>query len=328
MSEEITTLVDVVRYFADPENAFRTLVELRWPSGVCCPACGRLDVRFIATRRIWECREMHAKRQFSGRVGTIFEDSPLSLDKWFVAIWMVSNCKNGVSSYELGRTVGVTQKTAWFMLHRIRTAMETGSFMKSARSGDDAAGPTGGEYEADETYFGGKAKFMHKDRKKRVIKGSGTSGKEAVMGILRRGVGDEPSQVTAAHVPNVNRETLQGAVRAAVPEGAALYTDAATAYKGLASEYQHGAVNHPYEYVRGRVWTNGIENFWSILKRAAKGTYVHISPAHLGAYVQEGVFRYNRRKDTDYNRFKLTLANAIGRRLTYKELTSRARAFS
>jgi transposase-like protein len=189
MSTEPQTLVEAIRHFADPDVTLATMVELRWPNGVCCPTCGRTDVRFIATRRMWECKGVHSRKQFSAKIGTIFEDSPLSLDKWFVAIWMIANCKNGVSSYEIHRALGVTQKTSWFMLHRIRLAMETGSFIKSS-----------GEFEADETFVGGKAKNMHKERKARTITGTGGSGKEVVMGVLRRTSQTEASKATAKHV--------------------------------------------------------------------------------------------------------------------------------
>lgn len=174
MSDEPQTLVEAIRHFADPDVALATMVSLRWPSGVVCPICGRTDVRFIKTRRVWECKERHPNRQFSAKVGTIFEDSPLSLDKWFIAIWMVANCKNGVSSYELHRAVGITQKSAWFMLHRIRLAMQAGSLMKAE-----------GEVEADETFVGGLARNMHKNRRERTIKGTGGAGKTIVLGIGR-----------------------------------------------------------------------------------------------------------------------------------------------
>ncbi len=313
MSEEPTTLLDAIRYFSDPDNTLQEIIALRWPNGVCCPTCGRVDVSFVSNRRVWQCKEMHPKKQFSAKVGTIFEDSPLGLDKWFVAIWMIANCKNGVSSYELARAIGVTQKTAWFMLHRIRKAMETGSFMTGGDNND--------EYEADETYFGGKAKFMHKDRKKRVITGGGVSGKTPVVGVLRRGTDKVPSQVAAKQEESTTAPIVQKMVRDNVPKSSILYTDSYVGYSALGSDYRHDFVDHTRrQYVKGHVWTNGMENFWSILKRAAKGTYVHLSPKHLNRYVQEGVFRYNKRKEADLARFKLMLANSIGRRLTYKDL--------
>jgi transposase-like protein len=315
MSTEPQTLVEAVRHFADPDVTHNTMVELRWPSGVHCPTCGRTDVRFVATRRIWECKEKHPKKQFSSKVGTIFEDSPLSLDKWFVAIWQIANCKNGVSSYELARALGVTQKTAWFMLHRIRLAMQTGSFIKNA-----------GEHEADETFVGGRAKFMSASRRAKSIPGSGVAGKEAVLGILRRGTDSAPSQVIAGHVKNRKKATIQAAVRAVVEPGSALYTDALKSYAGLAGEYAHQFVDHAVEYVRENVHTNGMENFWSLFKRALKGTYVSVEPFHLDAYVKEQTFRFNERKKNDSSRFREVLGAVAGKRITYKELINHGEA--
>lgn len=311
MSTEPQTLVEAIRYFADPDVTLATMVDLRWPTGVHCPTCGRTDVRFIATRRMWECKEKHPRRQFSAKVGTIFEDSPLGLDKWFSAIWLIANCKNGVSSYEIHRGIGVTQKTAWFMLHRIRLAMETGSFLKS-----------GGEFEADETYIGGRAANMHKARKEKTIQGGrGTMGKEVVMGVLRRGNEAESSKVVVAgHVKNNKKATVQSAVRAAAQPGASVYTDALRSYNGLAADYIHQVVDHAVEYVRDAVHTNGLENFWSLFKRALKGTYVSVEPVHLDAYVVEQTFRFNERKGSDSNRFQKVLRNVSGKRATYKQL--------
>jgi len=273
MEKQPRTLMEAVRYFADADRTLDMAVSLRWPDGIHCPTCGRTDVRFLATRRIWECKEKHAKKQFSAKVGTIFEDSALPLDKWFVAIWAVANCKNGISSYELARAVGVTQKSAWFMLHRIRTAMAAGGVEKF-----------GGIVEADETYVGGAS---HK-----------------------------------IAVKDANAKNLQGHIRATVKSGAALMTDSAWAYRGLRADYVHRYVNHAVEYVNGHIHTNGIENFWSLLKRAVRGTYVSVDPIHLNRYVAEQTFRFNERKDDDFGRFCAVLSSVNGKRLTYKELTS------
>lgn len=309
MSTEPQTLMDAIKHFADPDVALATMVELRWPKGVTCPECGRTDVRFIATRRIWECKGAHVRKQFTAKRGTIFEDSPLGLDKWFCAVWMIANCKNGVSSYEIHRALGVTQKTGWFMLHRIRLAMETGSFIKS-----------GGPSEADETFIGGLAKNMHKARRAKAISGTGGSGKAVVMGVLRRGDGVAASKVTARHVPDATATTLHAAVRAAVEPGSELFTDAHRGYRGLSADYIHQTVDHSIEYVRGNVHTNGLENFWSLFKRTVKGTYVSIEPFHLEPYVVEQTFRFNERKDNDGGRFRKVLGGAAGKRITYKEL--------
>lgn len=315
MSSEPQTLVEAIRHFADPDVTLNTMVELRWPNGVHCPTCGRTDVRFIGTRRVWECKEKHPKRQFSAKIGTIFEDSPLGLDKWFCAIWMIANCKNGVSSYEIHRAIGVTQKTAWFMLHRIRLAMETGSFLK-------ASGPA----EADETFIGGLAKNMHKARKAKVIAGTGGAGKAVVMGVLRRGNAVEASKVVAKHIPDTGAASLHPVVKAAVEAGSELYTDTHKGYRGLSPEYVHQAVDHSIEYVRGAVHTNGLENFWSLFKRALKGTYVSVEPVHLNRYVTEQTFRFNERKANDGSRFQKVLASVTGKRITYKELIGHGQA--
>jgi transposase-like protein len=309
---EPQTLIEAIRYFADPDVALRTMVDLRWPQGVHCPTCGRTDVRFIATRRMWECKEKHPRRQFSAKVGTIFEDSPIDLGKWFAAIWMVANCKNGISSYEMHRALGVTQKTAWFMDHRVRLAMKTGSFLKM-----------GGEVEADETFIGGLAKNMHKDRRERTIKGTGGAGKEAVLGIVERGTENTTSRIKVSHVRNVRGKTLKPEVRANVEPGATVYTDALKSYLGLSDAYTHETVDHTIEFVRGKVHTNNVENFWSLLKRTLKGTYVSVDPVHLDAYLDEQAFRFNEREHNDGIRFRKVVSSVAGRRLTYAELTGK-----
>jgi hypothetical protein len=310
MSTEPQTLIEAIRYFADPDVALNTMVSLRWPNGVCCPTCGRADVRFIKTRRMWECKEVHAKRQFSAKVGTIMEDSALGLDKWFAAIWMIANCKNGISSYEMARDLGITQKSAWFLDHRIRLAMQAGSLIKVE-----------GTAEADETLIGGLAKNMHKDRRSKTIKGTGASGKTIVMGILERKGRHSTSRVRARIIKETTKKVLHAEVRAAVAPGANLFTDAAAGYRGLGEDFKHEVVDHAVEYVRDQVHTNGLENFWSLLKRGLKGTYVSVEPFHLFRYLDEQVFRFNARELSDADRFKSVLSWAIGLRLTYKELT-------
>lgn len=166
------TLVEAIRYFSDPDICLQFLIPLRWPNGITCPECGSDKVTFLANARLWKCRVKHPRQKFSIKVGTIFEDSPIGLDKWLAAIWMIANCKNGVSSYEIHREIGVTQKTGWFMLHRIRLAMQTGTFTKLS-----------GQVESDETYIGGIARNMHKWKRAEKIKGRGTAGKAIVMGI-------------------------------------------------------------------------------------------------------------------------------------------------
>jgi transposase-like protein len=311
--KEPQTLMEAVRYFSDADRTLKTMVSLRWPHGVHCPTCGRTDVRFIATRRLWECKEKHPKKQFSAKIGTIFEDSPLGLDKWFVAIWAIANCKNGISSYELARAVGVTQKSAWFMLHRIRLAMETGTFQKFDRT-----------TEADETYVGGLARNMHAKKREARVTGAGAVDKAAVLGMLERGDADNASRVRAKMIKFPTARALQAEVRANVNAGSMVVTDGHLAYRGLSRDYVHQYVDHAAEFVRGVVHSNGIENFWSLLKRSLKGTYVSVEPFHLQRYVGEQVFRFNERKDNDAGRFKKVVSCVAGRRLTYKALITHA----
>jgi transposase-like protein len=309
------TLVDAVRRFADSDVCLTFLAELRWPDGVICPYCGSRDVLFLANQRRWKCRTDHPLRQFSIKVGTIFEDSPLGLDKWLPALWMVVNCKNGVSSYEVARALGVTQKTAWFMTQRIRVAMQRGSVDKMR-----------GEVEIDETFIGGKARFMHKDRRARTIKGTGGMGKSAVMGLLERHGPDGHSVVRTKVVPNVRRVTLRPEVRQHVEPGSDVFTDALKSYADLRTDYAHQVIDHAEAYARGNVHTNGLENFWSLLKRAIKGTYVSVEPFHLFRYLDEQAFRFNARKIDDGSRFLAVLRTIVGRRLTYKALIGQSPA--
>lgn len=248
------------------------------------------------------------------KTGTIFEDSPLGLDKWLMVMWQVVNCKNGVSSYEIHRAIGVTQKTAWFMDHRIRFAL-----------GMTEPDKFSGTVEADETYIGGLARNMHKDKRERVIKGTGGSGKTAVMGLLERhGEGTKASRVRTKVIPNTTRETVQGEVKQHVEAGSEVFTDALASYKGLDPEYVHQVIDHAETYVRGNVHTNGIENFWSLLKRGIKGTYVSVEPFHLFRYLDEQAFRFNHRKDMDDgDRFDVAVRQIVGKRLTWDRLTGR-----
>ncbi len=311
-----TTLVEAIRYYADPDRCQEAMVAARWPNGVSCPTCGARDPRYISTRRLWECKATHPRRQFSAKVGTIFEDSALPLTKWLPAVWMIANCKNGISSHELGRALGVTQKTAWFMLHRIRLAMRTGTFQKMS-----------GRVEADETFIGGAARFMHKDKKDARARGKlgGLAGKTAVMGLLERHGPDKTSTVRAFVVPTHRRSDVDPLVRQNVKAGTEVITDALRSYDRLQDAYQHAVIDHAESYVRGHVHTNGIENFWSLLKRAIKGTYVSVEPFHLFRYVDEQVFRFNDRRDPhgDGGRFGKGLGSVVGRRVDYKTLTGK-----
>ena len=293
------------------------LASLRWGNGnVTCPTCGGQDVAFLTNQRRWQCRENHERRQFSIKVGTIFEDSPIPLDKWLPAVWMIVNDKNGISSYEVARALAVTQKSAWFMMHRIRTAMQRGGLDKLS-----------GDVEADETFIGGKARFMHAHKRAEKIHGTGGMDKSAVMGLLERHGPDGHSRVRVKPVPNRKKKTLTAEVRQHVEPGANLYTDALASYEGL-TEFEHGVIDHAESYVRGKVHTNGLENFWSLLKRGIKGTYVSVEPFHLFRYLDEQAFRFNARKTTDAKRFLDVLRTIVGRRLTYKELIGQSPALA
>jgi len=299
------TLLEAIQYFSDLDVATEYFAKARWPEAPVCPACGVMDEKhyYLKTRRVWKCRD--CKKQFSAKVGTVFEDSPIGLDKWLPAMWMVVNCKNGISSYELARNLGVTQKTAWFMSHRIRLAMQTGTFEKLS-----------GQVEADETFIGGKARNMHKSKREQKISGRGASGKVAVMGLLER-----HGEVRTKVVPDTKSRTLQVEVKENVEPGSEVHTDALRSYRGLDSEYIHNVVDHAEKYVDGHVHTNGLENFWSLLKRGIKGTYVSVEPYHLFRYLDKQAFRFNEREGEDADRFAKTLGSVAGRRLTYSELT-------
>jgi transposase-like protein len=313
--EKPTTLQEAVVYFSDPQRAFDCAVKLRWPDGnIVCPRCGKAKHSFIKTRRIWFCYV--CQKQFSLKVGTIFEDSPLGLDKWMVAFWLLANCKNGISSYELGRALGIHQNSAWFMLQRIRLVMHDDFFGSKLGTGESA------EIEVDESFIGGKARNMHLSERKRRITGTGVKDKTAVMGILERG-----GKIRTSVVPSRRKKVLQDEVRKHVEAGAALYSDALLSYDGLATDYAHKVVDHAVQYVDGRVHTNGLENFWSLLKRGISGTYVSVEPFHLFRYLDEQTFRYNNRKNmNDLQRFELAMSQVFGKRLTYDQLTGKSQS--
>lgn len=297
------TLIEAVRYFSDIDLCNEYMKQLKWPDGkIVCPACGGDRIGEIKTRRMLRCKD--CRKQFSYKVGTIFEDSPLGLDKWFVAVWCVTNAKNGISSHELARALGVTQKSAWHMLHRIRLAMQ-----------DRPKSKLRGTVEADETFVGGKGKNMHKAKRKAKIKGRGTVGKMIVQGVLERG-----GRVVAGVVKDSKRRTLQPNVRQVVDQGATVYTDALKSYEGLEDTYLHETIDHAREYVRGDCHTNSMENFWSLLKRCINGTYISVMPWHLSRYVDEQAYRYNYRKTSDSQRFADAMSKTIGKRLTYAAL--------
>jgi transposase-like protein len=323
---KLKTLQDAILYFSDPANCRKYLVANRWPDGVVCPHCGSKDVLFLEKYNRWHCRAKHEAPQFTLKTGTVMEDSPISLSKWLPAFWLLANCRNGISSYELHRALGVTQKTAWFMLQRIRLAMKAKGYVKM--------GGSGSEIETDECYMGGKDGNKHLSKRAQLrafqnsveMKGSSKLvSKTAVMGMLDRQQGKVHAQV----VPAVNRRELRSAILNHVLPGSMMYTDQAGLYRSLPPTVTHEFVNHLKEYVRGRVHTNGIENFWSLLQRAVGGTYISVESFHLDRYLDEQVFRFNHRKDRrgnktpDADRFSLAIEQIVGKRLTYAQLTGK-----
>lgn len=314
------TLLDAVRYFADPDVCVDFVAAMRWPGGVECPHCKGKKVSYLSTRRIWKCMNRECHQQFSVKTFSVFEDSPLPLDKWMLAVWLVVNCKNGVSSWEIHRDLHVTQKTAWFMLHRIRLALKRGFWGKMG-------GEDGGPVEVDEAFIGPKPQKMHRARRLRMKTAENGYAKTIVMGMLDR----DSRQVRAMVVPDVQRGTLQAAILNNVQKKSKVYTDGATAYDDLnerSAKYVHETVNHVDEYVRGQVHTNGIENFWSLLRRSLTGTYVAVEPFHMERYLDEQVYRFNNRATrdnplNDFDRFALALSQIAWKRLTYAELTGK-----
>jgi transposase-like protein len=310
---EPTTLLEAIQYFSDPDNCRKFMVEVRWADEVVrCPHCGNEKVSYLEKAKLYFCPVKHPKQKFSLKVGTIFEDSPIGLDKWLPAAWLIANCKNGISSYEIARALGVTQKSAWHMAHRLRHAMKE-NYDPNWPMGNAGNNPV----EIDETFVGGKPKNRHS--KKRSVVGDK---KAIVMGMLTR----TTREVRATVIPDVKRETLQAEILKHVGWGSKIYTDQYVGYDGLnrLQKFTHRTVNHMTEYVNGNVHTQGIENFWSLLKRGLNGTYVAVEPFHLDRYVDEQVWRYNnRRKLNDAARFKKLLSQIVGKRLTYAELTGK-----
>jgi len=303
-----TTLQQAIVFFANPENCRRFMTELHWPDGkVRCPHCGSDNVDYLPNARVFKCYEKHPRQKFSLKVGTIFEDSPIGLEKWLPAMWLLVNCKNGISSWEVHRALGVTQKTAWFMMHRLRLALQ------------GSEGLLSGTVEVDETFIGGKARNMHTAKRRAKVQGRGPGDKEIVFGMVERG-----GKVRTSHVETRGKKDLQPTIREHVEAGAAIFSDELLSYSGLDADYQHAVINHAIEYVNGNVHTNTMENFWSLLKRGLGGTYIAVEPFHLFRYLDEQSFRYNNRKDMDDgDRFVTAMAQVTGKRLTYKELTGK-----
>jgi transposase-like protein len=312
--QEPKTLQQAVRYFADEQTCIDTVAAIRWPNGPVCPKCQHREHYYLATQKRWKCKK--CAKQFSIKSGTIFEDSAIPLDKWLIALWMLVNCKNGISSYEVGRALGLTQKSAWFVLHRLRLALQKGSLVK-------LGGPDG-EVEVDETFIGGKARNMHiGSARRKQLDPRGMGGKTTVLGLL-----DRKGEVRATVVANRKRAALHGEIEKNVEPGSTVYTDNLMSYLGLPEHFAHKFIDHAERYVDGKVHTNGMENFWSLLKRGLKGTYISVEPFHLFRYLDEQTWRYNNRATegnpvNDGDRFQIALSQIGGKRLTYAEVTSK-----
>jgi transposase-like protein len=301
------TLQEAILYFSDPVNCREYLMARRWPKGVTCPHCGSAKVAFMEKYNRWQCSVAHAQRQFTLKTGTIFEDSPIGLDKWLAAMWEVVSCKNGISSYELHRALGVTQKTAWFMEQRIRLAL-----------GMSVSDRLSGEVEVDGTFIDGKARNMHLEKRRRRITVTGGKDETPVMGMMERG-----GKVRTVVVPNRRKKALQAEVRKHVEAGSALYSDALLSYDGLAADYAHQVIDHAIQYVDGQIHTNGLENFWSLLKRTISGTHVSVEPFHLFRYLDEQTFFDHRKDMSDGDRFDVAVRQIVGKRLTFEQLTGK-----
>ncbi len=307
------TLIEAIRLLLGPRRLHRFRgADCGGPNGPVCPRCGGIEHSYLTTRRAVEVQGA-ASSQFSVKVGTIFEDSPLGLDKWLPAVWLIANSKNGITSHELGRSLGVTQKSAWFMLHRIRLAMQTGTLREAVAA----------SVEVDETFIGGKAANMHKarPRRRRISTGRVATTRQSVLGMRgarRRGArrGHPRHQAPRPLKPRV-RENGRGGQRG-------LHGRAQAPTSGLDADYEHEIVDHAESTSMGNVHTNGIENFWSLLKRGLHGTYISVEPFHLFRYVDERAFTFNLRDLTDLGRFATLLGQVSARRLTYAELTGKA----
>ncbi|HLW52280.1 MAG TPA: IS1595 family transposase [Candidatus Angelobacter sp.] len=312
--EQPKTLQQATQHFSDEQVCIQTVAAVRWPDGPSCPACGHKEHYYLKTQKRWKCKECN--KQFTVKLGTIFEDSPIPLNKWLVALWMLSNCRNGISSYEVARAIGITQKSAWFVLHRLRLAMQRKSLLK--------IGGSGSPVEVDETFIGGKARNMHRSRRAKMNVRSHSEAKTVVLGMLERG-GHVRTQV----IRDRKKPNLLPPIHENVAQGSNLITDEYPVYFDLRKEYEHEVVNHLETYVQGHVHTNGIENFWSLLKRGLNGTYVAVEPFHLFRYVDEQAFRFNNRKGSDNKplsdseRFTLALSQIAGKRLTFAEVTGK-----
>ena len=296
------SLAELFRTFPHDAAAERWFVEKRWPNGICCHYCGSISVQTGAKHRTMPFRCRDCRSRFSVRTGTVMQSSKLGYQTWAVAIYLLTTSLKGVSSMKLHRDLNITQKSAWHLAHRLREMWQ-----------DREGGPFAGPVEADETFVGGKAKNMHRAQRERLT-GRGGSDKTAVAGVRDRAT----KRVRAAVIERVDGPTLKGFVAEHTAEGATVYTDEASAYTGLANRE---AVAHGVgEYVSGQAHVNGMESFWSMLKRGYVGTYHRMSPEHLGRYVGEFEGRHNNRDRNTADQMSAMVLGAEGKRLRYADL--------
>jgi transposase-like protein len=310
------TLLAAARYF-DAEKSAAYIASIKWPGGPCCPKCGSVNVGEIKSRARFQCREKQCRKQFSLITGTIMESSHLRLEQWVLAVWMIVNCRNGVSSCEIARHVGCKQQSAWHLLHRVRHVLQ-----------QDHSEPMRGVVEADETYIGGLLEYMHADKRREKRKSG--YGKTAVLGMLNKTTGE----VRAHPITHRDDTWVRPSIEKNVAPGSELHTDCGTAFRSWTlPRYNHHTVNHSAgQYVkrvqgeRGitKVTTNGLEGFFNCLRRGLKGTYIRPTAEHLAAYVDEQVWRFNVRTLTEWERFDKAMRLIVGKRLTYSELTDGA----
>ena len=312
MPQDFNSLMEVMEYFTDEKKCLDYLMAQRFDGAIVCPHCASTKIYCFSDGMRYKCGS--CRQQFTAKVGTIFEGSKIPMKKWFVAIYLVTSHKKGISSHQLAKDIKVTQKTGWFMLHRIRFALGQGSFEVNMGGND------GGIVEVDEVFIGGLEKNKHASKKSSKLYGNKHAAKTMIVGLLERG-GEVRTRVT----PIVDHGTLQGIIHLNVKPGSKIVTDAHKGYVGLRDTFDHISIKHTEgKYVtKGEIHTNSIEGYWSLFQRSIIGIYHSVSPKHLQAYCDESAYRYNTRKSNEGNRVQNTISKTNGKRLTYNALISK-----